>query len=181
MLWCQTACCVFTDTLWWHKSNSACCAEDIHGMNMCDCVKRGISMSPNIRGNGRTLTNSQSWTTYQFSQPRSPQWWGCTGLCPGPSENGKPHLPKHSWKTKKEEGKKKKVRTLHVTNMKLSPAYRNHTYVYFPGYFGSNKTTKQNNQKNAMSYCAKPRSIFPNQQHVALLKMRSHLQDSNFI
>lgn len=56
------------------------------------------------------------------------------------------------------------------------PSLQNLTYVYFPGYFRSNKTTLQ---KKAMSYCAKPHSIFPNQQHVALLEIRSHLQDSN--
>lgn len=56
--------------------------------------------------------NSERWATYQFSQPHSPQWWGCTGPCPGPSGNGKPHLPKHSWKTKSGKVKKKKKKVV---------------------------------------------------------------------
>lgn len=90
----------FTDI----RSLKVCdCAKDICALNMRKCVcETGLSSWVKFlwKWGGSELKNSQHLATYRSSQPHSPLWWGCTGPCPGPSVNGRPHLPKHSWKTK---------------------------------------------------------------------------------
>ena len=84
------------------------CITDIHSLKACVYAKdncgmnsRVINRESNFPGYKQELNNSWHFASYRFSQPRSPLWWGCTGPCPGPSVNGRPHLPERSWRTEK--------------------------------------------------------------------------------